>query len=208
MQQLPLLLAWCYYRHLLLCVTPALELAFPVSPRYSAALHPSGTCLGTALLCTNTRRMAAVNAGIQQTCSDTLTSVVEEMIHGRRTSFASGQLSLPKGQDEWLQEATASAIYLTPSGTCESPSILSRAVLPSEQGQADGSTAAVSRSLGGVHSLHFKPLQQTQPLPSKCPLQPMEKRCSSGTVKPTTSCAAESVGSLFLPTGCKEGAGN
>lgn len=97
MQQLLLLLAWCYYRHLFLCVTPAFELAFPVSPHYSAALHLSGTCPGTALLCTGMRRTATVNAGIQETCSDTLTSVVEQMIHGRSTSLLQGNCVYQRG---------------------------------------------------------------------------------------------------------------
>lgn len=64
----------------------------------------------------------------------------------------------------------------TPSGTCGSPCSLSRAVLPLEQGQADGSPAAVSRHLDGIHSFHSKPLQQTHLLPSECPLQPVEER--------------------------------
>lgn len=171
MRQLLLLLARCCYRHLFLCVTPAFELAFPVSPPYSAALHPSGPCPGTAPLGTGARRMAALNAGIQQARSDTLTPVVEEMSHGRSTSSLQGNM---KG---WRGDCFSCP---TASGTCESLSTPSGAVLPWERGRAGSSPAAVSRHLDGLHSLHFKPLQPTHPLPSKFPLQPTEKRGAPG----------------------------
>lgn len=200
MQQLLLLLAWRYYRHLFLCVTPAFELAFPVSPPYSAALHPSGTCPGTAPLGTGARRMAAVNAGIQQACSDTLAPVVEEMSHGRSTSSLQGNMKGWRG--DCFSRPTA-------SGTCEPPSTPCGAVLPSERGQAGSSPAAVSRHLDGVHSLHFKPLHPTHPLPSKFPLQPTEKRGAPGAQAiPPAAVQLSLLGSPLLPTGCREGAGN
>lgn len=131
----------------------------------------------SCLLCTSLRPWLSTEA---KRCSDTLTCAAEEMIHGRSTSLLWGNCACQRGRTDW----GACFSHPAPRGTCISqPPIWSGSTF--RAGKADGSPAAVSRHLDGLHPLQtssnlFKPTQ-THPLPSKFSLQPTKDRGAAST---------------------------
>lgn len=108
------LLACCYYITLFLCVTPAFELVFPVSPHYSAALHLSKTCPGP--VCS----APALGHGCgEQRQRDAVT----QWLVWLRRWFTGGahpcfRATVPAKGTGWTAARGACSSHPAPSGTC------------------------------------------------------------------------------------------